>query len=70
MFYYCKTINGSENKIKEEDIVTKSYTPTMLNRCLLITQPDKQLEKTVAKLFKLHFLGGFHSSNHAILKNW
>ena len=29
---------------------------------------DKQLEKTVTKIFKHRIMDGFHSSSHAILK--
>ena len=41
----------------------------ILNRCLLLTQYDKQLVKTVEKLVEPHFVDSFLLSRHAVLKN-
>lgn len=40
----------------------------MVNRFLFIMENDKQLEKSVKKIFKRHITDGFHWSSHAILK--
>ena len=45
-------------------------TPIILNHCLLLTQHDKWLAKTVEKLFKLHVMDDIHPSKCSILNNY
>ena len=62
-FYYWKKPVGNVDKMKEKYLLRRLWTPIILNHCLLLTQHDKWLAKTVEKLFKLHVMDDIHPSN-------
>ena len=69
-FYYWKKPVGNVDKMKEKYLLRRLWTPIILNHCLLLTQHDKWLAKTVEKLFKLHLMEDIHPSKCSILNNY
>ena len=63
-----KKTGRDEHKIKEKYLLKKPQAPMILDCCLLLTQTDKHLIKTVEKLFELNTEDSIHPSKHITLK--
>lgn len=61
-----KKTGRDEHKIKEKYLLKKPQAPMILDCCLLLTQTDKHLIKTVEKLFELQNVSIFHPLKCAI----